>query len=131
MKIAVVSDDGVTVSQHFGRAELYVVLQIEDGAVVGRENRPRSGHRAFASMEQHTSHGGRHGYDEHSQSKHHSMAQAIADCQVLIAGGMGWGAYESMKGYNIEPIVTDVGDIEQAVALYLEGRLENLMERVH
>lgn len=36
-----------------------------------------------------------------------------------------------MKGYNIEPIVTDIGNIEQAVSLYLEGRLENMMERLH
>jgi predicted Fe-Mo cluster-binding NifX family protein len=131
MKIAAISDDGVTISQHFGRAPLYVVLSVEDGKVVGRETRPKSGHHTFAAAEHPVAPGERHGYDADSQSKHRSMAGTIADCQVLLAGGMGWGAYESMKSYNIEPFVTDVENIDEAVQLYLSGRLHNLMDRVH
>jgi predicted Fe-Mo cluster-binding NifX family protein len=59
------------------------------------------------------------------------MAQTIDDCQVLIAGGMGWGAYESMKSRGIETIVTDVKTIDEAVKLYVQGTLPNLMERLH
>jgi len=44
---------------------------------------------------------------------------------------MGWGAYESMKSHNIEPVVTDVENIDEAVNLYLAGKLLNLMERLH
>jgi predicted Fe-Mo cluster-binding NifX family protein len=44
---------------------------------------------------------------------------------------MGWGAYDSLKSRGIEPVVTDVEDIEEAVKLYLEGKLPNLMERLH
>ena len=46
-------------------------------------------------------------------------------------GGMGWGAYEAMRGYGIWPIVTDMADIDKAVELYLAGRLLNLMGRLH
>ena len=59
------------------------------------------------------------------------MMANISDCQVLLAGGMGWGAYESLKSQNIQPIVTDVSSIEEAVRLYLEDKLPNLMERLH
>jgi len=59
------------------------------------------------------------------------MAESIADCQVLLARGMGWGAYESMRSYNIETFVTDVENIDEAAQLYLAGRLPNLMERLH
>ncbi len=59
------------------------------------------------------------------------MADAIADCQVLIAGGMGMGAHDGMKSYNIAPVVTDVKNIEEAVKLFLQGKLPNLMERRH
>jgi predicted Fe-Mo cluster-binding NifX family protein len=31
MKIAAISEDGATVSQHFGRAPLYVVVTVENG----------------------------------------------------------------------------------------------------
>ena len=90
------------------------------------------GHRHFASQEAgNDCHSSPHGYDASSQSKHSSMAEAIANCQVLIAGGMGMGAYDSMKSYNIEPIVTDMESIEEAVKLYLAGKLDNLMDRLH
>lgn len=132
MKIAAITEDGVTISQHFGRAPLYVVVTLEDGKIMSQETRAKRGHHTFAADQ----HGGpacgeRHGYDTGSQSRHASMAETIADCQVLIAGGMGWGAYESMRSYNIEPVVTDVENIEEAVQLYLAGKLPNLMERLH
>ena len=131
MKIAAISEDEVNISQHFGRAPLYVVLTVESGKIVGRETRSKAGHHTFAATERPLAPGERHGYDAGSQAKHQSMAETITDCQVLLAGGMGWGAYEGMKTYNIEPVVTDVQNIDEAVQLYLEGRLPNLMERLH
>jgi predicted Fe-Mo cluster-binding NifX family protein len=131
MKIAAISDDGVNISQHFGRAPLYVVVTVEENKIVAKETRPKTGHHTFAAAEQPLAPGERHGYDAGSQAKHRSMAESIADCQVLLAGGMGWGAYESMKSYNIETFVTDVDNIDEAVQLYLAGRLPNLMERLH
>ncbi len=44
---------------------------------------------------------------------------------------MGWGAYESMQSSDIKPVVTDVKSIDEAVQLYLDGKLANLMERLH
>jgi predicted DNA-binding protein (UPF0251 family)/predicted Fe-Mo cluster-binding NifX family protein len=132
MKIAVVTDDEKIISQHFGRASLYVVYTVEDGKVTGKETRPKMGHRHFASAEgPHAEHGAKHGFDADSQQKHASMAEAIKDSQVLIAGGMGMGAFQSMKSYNIEPVVTDIQSIDEAVKLYVEGKLPNLINRVH
>jgi predicted Fe-Mo cluster-binding NifX family protein len=132
MKIAAISEDGTTISQHFGRAPYYVVLTVEKGKVVNREKRDKAGHHTFASGQHpETAPGERHGYDAGSQSRHAAMAQSIDDCKVLIAGGMGWGAYESLKSRGIETIVTDVESIEGAVGLYVEGKLPNLMERLH
>ena len=132
MKIAAISEDGITISQHFGRAPLYVVVTVEDGKIVSKETRSKAGHHTFAAhQDAPLVPGERHGYDAGSQARHASMAETIADCQVLIAGGMGWGAYESLKSLNIQSIVTDVEGIGEAVKLYLEGKLPNLMERLH
>jgi len=131
MKIATISDDGSKISQHFGRALYYVVLTVEDGKILGKETRTKTGHHNFASAEHDHASGQPHGFDAGSQSKHRSMAETIFDCQVLLAGGMGRGAYESLKSYKIEPIITDVENIDEAVKLYLEGKLPNLMERLH
>jgi len=131
MKIAVVSEDEVNISQHFGRAPYYVVLTVEGNEIVGSETRPKAGHHSFAAQEHpKLAPGERHGYDAGSQAKHKSMAETIADCDVLIAGGMGQGAYESLKGYGIRPIITDVGDIREAVLRCAKDDLPDLMERL-
>jgi predicted Fe-Mo cluster-binding NifX family protein len=132
MKIAAISEDGTTISQHFGRAPYYVVLTVEGGKAVKTEKRDKAGHHTFAGgQHSEAAPGERHGCDAGAQSRHAAMAQGVADCQVLIAGGMGWGAYESLKGHGIETIVTDVENIEEALKLYLDGKLPNLMERLH
>lgn len=131
MKIAAITENGTTISQHFGRAPLYVVVTVEDGKIVSKETRAKAGHHTFAAHHVELAPGERHGYDAGSQVRHASMMENIADCQVLIAGGMGWGAYEGLKSRGIEPLVTDVDSIEEAVKLYLDGNLSNLMERLH
>ncbi|MFC2010339.1 NifB/NifX family molybdenum-iron cluster-binding protein [Chloroflexota bacterium] len=131
MKIAVITDDETTISQHFGRAPLYLVITAEDGRVTGKETRDKAGHHTFAAHHTELAPGEKHGYDSGAQTRHASMAETIADCQVLISGGMGWGAYESMKSYDIEPVVTDISNIDEAVELYLAGNLPNLMDRLH
>mgnify|MGYP005857607387 CR=1 FL=1 len=132
MKIAVVTEDEKTISQHFGMAPLYMVFTVEDGKTTGKEKRAKMGHGHFAG--QHGAHGGQggpHGFDAASQNRHAGMAEAIKDCQVLITGGMGMGAYYSLKSFNIEPVITDVRDIEEAVKTYLEGKLQNLTNKLH
>jgi predicted Fe-Mo cluster-binding NifX family protein len=59
------------------------------------------------------------------------MVTAIADCQVLLARGMGAGAYESIKQAGIRPIVTDVASIEDAIEAYLAGTLTDHPETLH
>jgi len=99
MKIAAVSKDGISISQHFGRAPIYVVATVEEGKIVSKETRVTK------------------------LSPYSTKAETIADCQVLLAGGMSRGAYERMKSYNIKPVLTDVDDIEEAVTRYAEGTL--------
>ena len=131
MKIAAITEDGITISQHFGRAPLYLVVTVEDGKILNKETRSKTGHHTFAAHHAELAPGEKHGYDTGAQTRHASMMENIADCQVLIAGGMGWGAYESLKNLNIQAIVTDVGTIDEALRLYLEDKLPNLMERLH
>ncbi|MEN6296748.1 MAG: DUF134 domain-containing protein, partial [Rectinema sp.] len=87
MKVAFVSDDGKTISRHFGRAAYYVVLTVDDGKVVQKEQRPKLGHEHFAGrQEAHHEHGGGgggHGFEPGAQERHASMVQAILDCKTL------------------------------------------------
>ena len=134
MKIAAVAENENSISQHFGRAPLYMVLTVKGNKIVDREKRVRAGHdkSACEGEPKHSEYVNKgHGYDTDSQRKHTSMAEAIADCNVVIAGGMGRGAYDSLKSCNIKPVITNVRAIDEAVKLYIEGNLPNLMEKLH
>jgi len=130
IKIAAVTDDGTTISQHFGRAKYYEVLSVVNGKVVKRERRDKLGHHDFAQEDNHHS-GGQHGHDEASHNKHISMAEAIKDCQILLARGMGTGAYQSMLQLNIKPVVTDIQNIDEAVQTVLTGTIIDHTEKLH
>jgi predicted Fe-Mo cluster-binding NifX family protein len=143
MKIAAITDDGKTISRHFGRARYYQVHHVEDGAVVGRELRDKAGHHDFAHDHDHEhghdhdhDHKGRHdprghGFGAGAASRHARMIEAIADCDVLLVRGMGQGAYLALGEAGITPIVTDIETIEEAVRAYLDGKIVDHTERLH
>ena len=107
MKIAIVTEDGRTVSQHFGRAPYYAVLTLEGDVIVERELRPKTGpHQTSGPRGEHTA-SGPHGTSPEVQSRHDQMAQAIGDCSALIAGGMGQGAYDRFAALGLRPVVTE------------------------
>ncbi len=140
MKIAVVTEDGQTISQHFGRAPYYLVFTIEEQNITRRELREKAGHHDFAGEHGHHEHSQEHGHHhEHGEHgcgpeadrKHARMIEAITDCQVVLVRGMGRGAYIAMEQAGITPIVTDIADAETAVRAYLKGSLTNHPERLH
>jgi len=135
MKIAAVLEDGVTISEHFGRAPFYVIVSVKDGKIVSRETCDKMGHTQFASEphaeESHDAGWRGHGFDPSPKSRHELMALAPADRQGLLARAMGAWTYESMKQAGISPMVTDMADIDEAVQAYIEGRLVNHAEKLH
>ncbi len=132
MKIAVITDDGKLISRHFGRAAYYLVCTIENGKITEKEMRDKMGH-THLSKQTHTDNQSTsgHGMDPVSHDKHVSMADVISDCTALLCGGMGMGAYESMRSLNINPIVTDLSDIDEAVQAYIDGSLIDHRELLH
>ncbi|MCC6612233.1 MAG: dinitrogenase iron-molybdenum cofactor biosynthesis protein [Anaerolineae bacterium] len=134
MKIAVVSDDGKTISRHFGRAAYYLVFTVDEGEIVMRERRDKAGHQQFVQLvDIHVHHEDErgHGFGAHSDDKHHQMVASITDCAVVIARGMGHGAHQSLTSANIQPILTELADAEAAVQAYIDGTLVDHPERLH
>ncbi|GER80935.1 MAG: dinitrogenase iron-molybdenum cofactor biosynthesis protein [Anaerolineae bacterium CFX3] len=138
MKIAAITDDEKTISQHFGRAQYYLVATVENGQIVQRETRPKLGHNHFSSQphEHEHEHGAeghrhRHGADPASHEKHMQMSEAIADCEALLCRGMGRGAYESLKARGIRPLLTDIAGIDEAVLAYANGQIVDHLEKLH
>jgi predicted Fe-Mo cluster-binding NifX family protein len=59
------------------------------------------------------------------------MFEAIPDCQVLLARGMGQGAYQGLQQIGIRPILTDIANIDTAVEAVIDGNIEDRPERLH
>lgn len=133
MKIAIVTDDGKTISAHFGRAQHYSVITIEDGRVVGQELRDKHAHGAHHEHE----HGGgteihlHEGNNPQAADTHNRMAASIPDCEVVVARGMGNGAYMSLRAAGKQPILTDAREIDEAVRRFIAGELADHPERLH
>lgn len=128
MKVAIVTNNGQTVSQHFGRSKYFFIVTIEDGKVVDQEYRER--------FVRHHAHNHEHGHHhEHGAGAHHdhtNMAKEIADCDMLVAGGMGRSAYEAFKEAGLEVVLTDYRQIDEVIGALLSGTLENKFEeRTH
>lgn len=132
MKIAAITDNGKTISQHFGRAPYYLVVTVENGEIVSSELREKLGHAHFKNQPHEAEKPGQpHGMDQVSHNKHMMMSEAIMDCEALLCGGMGMGAYQSMVVRGIKPVVTDIEDISQAVMAYVDGKIEDRVDKLH
>lgn len=131
MKIALITDDGKTISQHFGRANHYAVLTIEDGQIVQREVREKLSHKHFSGEAHEHNASQPHGFDSVSQNRHNQMAAAILDCEALICRGMGAGAYAGMKEQGIRPVVTNEESIDAAALAFAAGTLIDHIEKLH
>jgi predicted Fe-Mo cluster-binding NifX family protein len=131
-KVAVITDDGNTISQHFGRAAYYLVATVENGKIVNRELRDKLGHVHFVNQDHAAEQPGQpHGMDSVSHDKHLQMAEAISDCEALLCRGMGMGAYQSMQVRGIRPVVTDIAVIDEAVMAYIDGSIIDQVEKLH
>lgn len=115
--IAIVTEDGVQVSRHFGMAPWYLVFQVEDGQVMAEERRAKPHHTRHPQPgEQHHHHG--------------DMFAPIADCEVLIVGGMGQPAYRAAQAAGLN-VVLAAGEVNAVLAAYLNGTLVSDPRRVH
>ncbi len=133
MKIAAITDDGKTISLHFGRAPSYMVVTVVDGKIVSHEMRDKLSHAQLGGDDHDAQETGgqRHGYGPEADNRHGRMAESISDCEAVLCRGMGMGAYENMKARNIRPVVTDISVIDEAVLAYASGKIVDHVEKLH
>jgi len=121
-RIALPTDDGTTLCQHFGRAHYYKVVEIADGKVTSSELRDK-----FAHV---------HGEENHGESDvsheevHGRMADAAHGCDTIIAGGMGMGAMNALTAAGYTVMQTDMSNLDDIVEAYRAGTFVNLAGEV-
>ena len=123
MKAAVVTDDLQTVSAHFGMARHYLVYNIEEGLVRGKEIRDKAGHGP-----------GEHHHQELAGAEsrlHNTMLANVADCEVIISGGMGRPMFESIRATGMEAFITRIRGADDAIKALVDGSIDNHLELLH
>ena len=120
-KIAFPTEDGQTISRHFGRAPLFKVIAIQNGVQTAVELR---GNPNEQSPHEHEHQGGRN-------QGHGAKFALVADCQVLIGAGMGQPAYDRLQNMGLEVFLTGEKQIDAALAHYINGTLTSDMRRIH
>jgi predicted Fe-Mo cluster-binding NifX family protein len=129
--IAIVTDDGTTVSSHFGRARFYEVITLTDGKVIKRERREKAGHHTFASEEAEGEHEHEHGHGESHERRHQTMVSPILDCRAVIVRGMGQGAVDHLRSANLIPVLTNLDTIDEVISAIATGSLDHDERRIH
>ena len=124
-KIAAVTEDGQTLSSHFGMAPEYLVFLVEGGRILSEEKRLKPHHQRHPDH-----HVADHGAAGHGATSHADMFAPIADCQALLCGGMGSPAYQKALQAGLEVVLAE-GEIRPALQAYLEGRLSSDLRRIH
>jgi predicted Fe-Mo cluster-binding NifX family protein len=118
MRIAVPTNDGKSISEHFGRSAGFLVFEIENDQVKNRETRTNEMQH---SHEQGTCHPAAGGSGPHS---HASLVSTLAGCEVVLCAGMGQRAAEALRSSGITPVLVSASaSAEEAVAAYLAGKL--------
>jgi predicted Fe-Mo cluster-binding NifX family protein len=94
LRIAVPTDDGVSVAERLGRSVAFLVFQTDDGKIRRRELRPRRG----------------------------AIGPVLAGCEVVLCASIGPRAAAVLKNGGITPVLVAAGaGAAQAVADYLSG----------
>jgi predicted Fe-Mo cluster-binding NifX family protein len=114
-RLAFATDDGTNINRHFGRLRGFVVVTVTDGAPTGRETlaRPANADNPVGGH------------------NHSALLDPIADCKVLIAGGMGLPMARHVEASGLELVLTSVASIDEALDRYISGTLAHEANRAH
>ena len=100
-RVAFASSDGAKIDRHFGAAEGFVILEVqEDGSYLEVEK--RAGHPPC-----------RHGF--HDEGAMQAAVQALSDCLYVTAEAIGPGAQKALERAGILPLEVQEITIEEAV----------------
>lgn len=128
MKIAVATDAKNQISKHFGRSAVMSVYEIEDGKILGREDRPMPqrgkgaghghGHAKGQGHGQSHGHGcGTPGHGKGGGRGHGWLGELVSDCSLLVCGGIGAGARDQLGGLGLRVLLAEKGDSPEEAAL--------------
>lgn len=125
MKIAIPSDDQVTLCPHFGRTRGFLIFSIKNGIVENQEYRANTFTQHVMGQQQPQHHHEHEHQGERHQHSHGGILEALKDCEVVIAGGMGYRLQEDLARAEKQVFITRLSDAREAVERFLKDNLES------
>lgn len=117
MKIAITSQNQRTVSGHAGRATRFVVYEVENGNVIGKElievDKENTLHEFF--------------HNARIPGKIHP----VLEVDVVITGSMGPGFVHHMDEFGVEAVMTNESELDDVVNKYINGTLSRQSPSAH
>lgn len=121
MKIAVATNDQQRVTGHIGRCRSFMVFELGNGKILGKELRDNS----FTSHGTKEAHQHDHHHGDGAGHHHTRLIDGLKDCSYLISAGGGWRVVEDLKENNITTLFTDEPLIDNVMEKFLNGELKN------
>ena len=115
MRIAIATDDRNHISQHFGRAQGFMVFEISGSSIISEEYRANIGKNT----------------GQCGSCNHGTMIKNIRDCDAVISYGMGQGIYSDLLSHNIQAIVTEESTVKDALRKFMSHELRNRIDKLH
>jgi predicted Fe-Mo cluster-binding NifX family protein len=107
MKIAITSQNRKSITGHAGKCRNFWIYQLKEGQLANKK---------LVEL----------AIDQSFHASHHEMVEPLAQINVLITGSMGGGLYQRLMQQGIQPIITSETNPDEAIAAFLENRLERL-----
>jgi predicted Fe-Mo cluster-binding NifX family protein len=117
-KVALATENGKAVAEHFGSAPLFVVYTVRKGKIL--EEELRVNRRECTRSTEDTQAG-----------CWELIEELLPDVRVVICRGMGENAYVGLLRRDVLPITTDEEDAREAIMAYLGDNLKDDTHRVH
>jgi predicted Fe-Mo cluster-binding NifX family protein len=109
IRIAIATADGHSLLSHLARSAVFTVFEVENGQILSRTVRSR---------------------DSDTCGNHKSFVEMLEGCGAVICGGIGQGAFDSLKRAGIEPMVAaGPHSIDEALKHFMAGTLATTGER--
>lgn len=88
VKIAIATTDGKVINEHFGRAKMFYIFEVDEKQAKFLESR---------SVERCCENG------EHQEDAFYKVAETLKDCKAIFVAKIGYGAvtYMESKGFKI------------------------------
>jgi predicted Fe-Mo cluster-binding NifX family protein len=102
-RIAIATTDGISVCDHLARSTSFLILEIQDGAIVSGTFRSRPTDTCGSQA---------------------GFVEMLAGAQAVMCGGIGEGASDMLAAHGIETLILDgPHSIDDAVNRFLAGSL--------